>query len=455
MQFIFDKKVSDTIKMTDKAKAKINNAKGIMKKIKIPETFENRKKIGESIELLNTTMSGIKSANTALDKLINKINITFDIINKKSINVTRKLFNIEANEKETKNTKKFGIPGYTYEQLDAMGWNEFKAILSKYCLNSPYLGTIDADAEEYNTILTFIYDKGNYVPQGSTYLDNNKRYISVCYLKEQTEEEKKAGKEEEGFMVVIDTETKKKMWEEPFKGHANDITCVIEDSLLIIPNRTKSQDGETEEVDWNVYNYNIDGENINMELEYTLKDMNDDGFDYDETRKEFTILEGPYGYVYDKDVILNPDLSSDERNEKRAFFVADLVEDFENNEYYTTRGGTVVEDGKMILVFAGFDVPDKDEFENPDSNVIGNLYVLVDTDTGEVLGHYKDNVTQESEGVNYLKNGDTSVTMNYGTEVRVYSSKESQYNKEYIAQNYYKNEQTIKTKKKPEKNLTK
>ena len=210
MQFIFDKKVSDTIKMTDKAKAKINNAKGIMKKIKIPETFENRKKIGESIELLNTTMSGIKSANTALDKLINKINITFDIINKKSINVTRKLFNIEANEKETKNTKKFGIPGYTYEQLDAMGWNEFKAILSKYCLNSPYLGTIDADAEEYNTILTFIYDKGNYVPQGSTYLDNNKRYISVCYLKEQTEEEKKAGKEEEGFMVVIDTETKKK-----------------------------------------------------------------------------------------------------------------------------------------------------------------------------------------------------------------------------------------------------
>lgn len=439
--FYFNEKTRDSVKIAEKNKVKLGKIAGELEKLEksIPDDFKTK---GDLKKCANNLLFMQGFVEATVNKLTSKIEEIVGIKIKES----------RANQLE-KNEIKMGIPGYTYEQLDEMGWNEFKAILSKYCLNSPYLGTIDA--KEYNTILTFNYDKGNYVPQGSTYLDNNKRYISVCYLKEQTKKEKEEGKEEEGFMVVIDTETKKKMWEEPFKGHANDITCVIEDSLLIIPNRIKGQDGETEEVDWNVYNYNIDGENINMELEYTLKDMNDDGFDYDETRKEFTILEGPYGYVYDKDVILNPDLSSDERNEKRAFFVADTVEDFENNEYYTTRGGIVVEDGKMILAYAGFDVPDENAFEKKDNKKIGNLYVLVDTDTGEVMGHYKDNVPKESEGVNYLKNRDTSVTMNYGSEIRVYSSGNPQYNKDYIAQNYYKNEQTIKAKNNKEKKLTK
>ena len=71
--FKFDKKVSDTIKMADKSKEKISRAEQIMRGIKIPETFENRGKITENIELLNTASKGIKAANRTLDKKINEI----------------------------------------------------------------------------------------------------------------------------------------------------------------------------------------------------------------------------------------------------------------------------------------------------------------------------------------------------------------------------------------------
>ena len=71
--FKFDKKVSDTIKMADKSKEKISRAEQIMRGIKIPETFENRGKITENIELLNTASKGIKVANRTLDKKINEI----------------------------------------------------------------------------------------------------------------------------------------------------------------------------------------------------------------------------------------------------------------------------------------------------------------------------------------------------------------------------------------------
>ena len=72
--FKFDKKTSDTIKMANKYKSRIEKAEKIMNEISFPETFENRGKIKENLKLLSSTMNGIKSANTTLEKKITEIN---------------------------------------------------------------------------------------------------------------------------------------------------------------------------------------------------------------------------------------------------------------------------------------------------------------------------------------------------------------------------------------------
>lgn len=341
--------------------------------------------------------------------------------------------------------RKMGISGYTYEELDNMSWYDSEKILYEYYLKSPYRGTIEFD--EYTTILSFQY-KNNYVPQASTFIDENDRYMAVCFLKEQTKYEKKAGKERKGDMVVIDIKTGEIKWKQPFKGHANDMTSIIEDQKLIIPNHKDGLHGE-----WDIYHYNIDEDgNVSMDLEDTIKDINSDALDYDNEYKEITILNGERAYVYDKDVVLNKDLSPDERKAKRAFFVPDEIHDQENSEYYTTRGGIEVEGRNMTATYGGFNTSDSDAFENQESEEIGNLHVQVDTYTGEPMGYYKDKVPQESEGVNYLKDGNTSVTMNYGSEVRVYASEDTKYNREQIAENYREKQRILaKTAKKKTK----
>ena len=49
--FKFDKKTSDTIKMANKYKSRIEKAEKIMNEISFPETFENRGKIKENLKL--------------------------------------------------------------------------------------------------------------------------------------------------------------------------------------------------------------------------------------------------------------------------------------------------------------------------------------------------------------------------------------------------------------------
>lgn len=327
--------------------------------------------------------------------------------------------------------KKMGIPGYTYDELDRMSWYDSEKLLYEYYLKSPYVGTIDYD--EYVTVLSYIYKDG-YVPQASTFLDDDERYISVCFLKEQTEEERDAGKEREGNMVVIDLKTGETKWEQPFKSHANDMTSIVEEQKLIIPDHKDGEHGE-----WNIYKYNIDKDgNVSMELENTIKNINSDALDYDAARKEIVVLNGERAYVYKKDIVLNKELSPYERKAEREFLVPDGILDYDKEEYYTARGGIEVVDGTMTVSYGGFNTDDSDAYENVDSEVIGNIYVEVDTNTAEPIGYYKDTVSQESEGVNSLKDGRTAVTMNYGSEVRVCASDDTKYKKETIASDYKK-----------------
>lgn len=331
---------------------------------------------------------------------------------------------------------KLGIEGYSYDDLcNIPTWNEREDLLSKYYLKSPYLGIINID--EYDTVLKFKWED-NYVPQGSTYLDKEDKLMAITLTKEQTSQEKAEGKERESYIVIVDREKGEEISRTPIKGKPNDITAIIKDGLLIVPDHKDGLHGE-----WNIYKYSKDGTKV--DLQYKIEDINSDALDYDNATDEMVIINGERGYVYDKDTILNKDLSSEERPVKRSLIVADEVHDYDNNEYYTTRGGISVENNIMTVCHGGFNVIDSDAYENVASEEVGNFYVQINTATGKIEGHYKDSIKQESEGVNYTKEGNTSVTMNYGSETRVYVAKNSQYTKDYIAQNYNK-ETTIKAK---------
>ena len=434
--FKYNDKTKDTITIANKGRTKIKEAQDILSKIDIPDDFTNSKKLKDSIDKLGMMNKLINGANNLLNAAIN---------------------GVLAAEKDAFGGLKFGLGGYSYEELKNMSWHESEKILSECYLKSPYLGIIDID--EYNAIFEFEYvnkenPQARYVPQASAFLDNNDRIIAVCFVKERTDDEKAAGIEEEGMTVFVDTKTGKLLYEQPFKGHANDMTSIKEEKKFIIPDHKDGVHGE-----WNIYSYSIDygedgedGEDIELQvnLESTIENINSDALDYDSYYNEITILNGEEAYVYDKDIILNENLSSEERVVKRAFTVPDEIHDYENNEYYTARGGITVEKGEMTVAYGGFNISDSEAYKNRDSEEIGNLYAQINNRTGEPNGYYKDNVKQESEGVNYLRKGNTSVTMNYGTEVKVYASEESKYNKDYIAENY-QNEKTIKAKRKKTK----
>lgn len=401
-------------------------------------TFPSKTIIGRRFNKksgINTLKGNINSAYTSLSSV--KADVQEQVgmyltANSIAMNIGESLIiHLKEVKREFSSERKMGIPGYTYDELDRMSWYDSEKLLYEYYLKSPYVGTIDYD--EYVTVLSYVYKDG-YVPQASTFLDDDERYISVCFLKEQTEKERKAGKEREGNMVVIDLKTGETKWEQPFKSHANDMTSIVEDQKLIIPDHKDGEHGE-----WNIYKYNIDKDgNVSMELEDTIKNINSDALDYDATRKEIVVLNGEKVYAYDKDVVLNKELSSDERKAKREFMVPDEIHDYQNNEHYTTRGGMEVENGEMTLAYGGFSTSDTNAYENEDSHAIGNMYVTVNTDTAEPIGYYKDTVPQESEGVNSLKDGRTAVTMNYGSEVRVCASDDTKYKKETIASDYKK-----------------
>ena len=88
--FKFDKKTANTIKIANKYKSRIEKAEKLMSEMNFPETFENGGKIKENIKLLNSTKSGIKSANTILEEKIAELNA----IGKKN--------NLKSNISETK-----------------------------------------------------------------------------------------------------------------------------------------------------------------------------------------------------------------------------------------------------------------------------------------------------------------------------------------------------------------
>lgn len=132
----FDKKTSNTIKMTDKSRSRINSAETILKSIKIPVNFENSGKITGSIKLLNAASSGVKKANGTLCNKINEL----IAIGKRKINTNNDLSNILF----------LGLNGYTYDELDGMKYDDLNKMLSDMIFNSKNIQNLRNPLDDNN-----------------------------------------------------------------------------------------------------------------------------------------------------------------------------------------------------------------------------------------------------------------------------------------------------------------
>lgn len=424
--FKFDKKTANTIKMADKSRNKINSAETILRSITIPETFENRRKISESIRLLKATSNGIKSSNTQLDKKINQINA----VSKKNI-----IFKNIISSK-----KSLGLNGYSDKDLDNMSYNDLNKLLGDMVLNSRNIQNMKNPLNENNDPINTAFRENNMykyiyrilngyteksVCQGGTYLDKNT--IAYCDI----DSDKESGKlciVKKGILGRI---TGKTISSIDVNGHSNDITYVKKDRIIIHPDHEKKQ----------INLYKLD-ENYNVIGRKVLYNKNADAIAYDPVRDNIIVVNGVDAEVYSKDTYLKGDKKPDSK-----FKVADQIldtRDKNNTTYYDYRAGATAYDGKLYISYAGFVNHVTGDESHSHGEEKGNLISILDYEKkGYAVGHIKDDIKQEIESIDFTEGGDLVTWHNYGPKTRVFET--DLVNAKVIAENYNK-ETTIKAK---------
>lgn len=380
------KKTSNTIKMTDKSRSKINSAEAILKSIKIPETFENRGKITGGIRLLSATSSGVKAANSVL---VNKINEIASITKEKILLASRSLETIIL---------LLASEGYSYDEIQEMysfykkyryadnmpdqkkkAWeyyDEINRILAKYSgvLSSREVIEKNPLDEDYNEIPNLSDDMLKYLAymentftdssqcQGAVWLGNNK--IAICDID---------GDLDKGVIRIIEIdpnnpENIEVISEIPVDGHSNDIAYIPDDNVIIHPNNAT---GELEAI-------YLD-KNLNEKDREVVRNQQENGIDYDKENNKIIVTEDINVETYSYESFFG-----DGEPESRTV-IPDAIKDEENDIYYNIRGGTFVKDGDVYVCYTGYEEDKRkyDAYGDPPDIPKTTMTVIYDSETGK------------------------------------------------------------------------
>ena len=135
-----EKKLANTISITNNSKNYIDDAIIIFRNLKIPDNYNKSKKIKDSISILENMKKNINKANSALESKINEI-----------IAMQRKKYSLKTGNLLLKNNKQLFQYGKNYKELSTMDYNEVIKFFSQKVLETPVLQVLKNPLDNNNS----------------------------------------------------------------------------------------------------------------------------------------------------------------------------------------------------------------------------------------------------------------------------------------------------------------